>query len=313
MSTTDEVPEPESAGFDAGTSGVDPVPDQSAVSDALARLTHLDPAKVFGPDGTGEHAAAIDMPIEHMPDFVWEQLSTVLALEQASRTGGGAGSEILSFPTGGRRRLNLTSGLIAASVALLAVGIAVVALRPTASTDVVAGSVVADAAPQSDAAASAPLPESALGSPEVLQAGFVPPARAVTQTDMAYTPENVVGQIDALLDGYGMDSAAEMMAMQSPPAMKKAMRTNGFMASDEALRNCITMLTQSERSQALIVDRAEYMGSDAGVIVIPAFMAIDISTPPPSELPVTLDIWVVGPNCGEQDGAVLRRFTHTLD
>lgn len=313
MSTTDEVPEPESTGFDDAAASIDPDVDQSAVTAALARLTHLDPARVFGPDGTGEQAAAIDMPIEHMPDFVWEQVSTVLALEQASRTSGGAGSEILSFPAGGRRRLNLTSGLIAASVALLAVGIGVVALRPATSTDVVAGSVAADAPAQADAAASAPLPESALVSPEVLQAGFVPPARAVTQTDMEYTPENVVGQIDALLDGYGMDSAAEMMAMQSPPEMKKAMRTNGFMASDEALRNCITMLTQSERSQALIVDRAEYMGSDAGVIVIPAFMAIDISTPPPSELPVTLDIWVVGPNCGEQDGAVLRRFTHTLD
>ncbi len=289
MSTTDEVPEPDSEGFDDAHAGSD----QSAVSDALAQLTHLNPVRVFGLDGKGEHAPDSDMPVEQMPDFVWEQLSTVLALEQASRAGGGAGSEILSFPAGGRRRLNLTSGLIAASVALLAVGIGVVALRPATAPDVVAS--------------SAPAPA------QVLQAGFVPPARAVTQTDREYTPENVVGQIDAMLDGFGMTSPAEMMTMDSPPAMKKAMRTNGFMASDEALRNCITMLTKSERSQALIVDRAEYMGSDAGVIVIPAFMAIDISSPPPSAMPVTLDIWVVGPNCGEQDGAVLRRFTHTLD
>jgi hypothetical protein len=146
-----------------------------------------------------------------------------------------------------------------------------------------------------------------------MQAGFVPPARAITQSDMAYTPENVVDQIDSMIDGFGMSSPMEMLTMQSPASMKKVMRTSGFMASDEKLRNCITMLTQSDQSQALIVDRAQYMGSDAGVIVIPAFMAIDISSPPPSNLPITLDIWVVGPNCGEQDGAVLRRFTHTLD
>lgn len=272
MSNTDEVLEPENDGVD-----------QSRISDALAQLTHLNPA--FEP-----------AVIEPMPDYVWEQLNTVLALEEASRAGGGSGSEILSFPAGGRRRLNMTSGLIAASVALLAVGIAVVALRPADAPDLVASSPVVEAGPS-----------------QILQAGFVPPARAITQSDLAYTPDNVVGEIDELLTGYGVNSPQEMMTMTSPPSMKKAMRTSGFMASDEALRNCITMLTKSERSQALIVDRAKYMGSDAGVIVIPAFMAIDISTPPPADSPLTMTIWVVGPNCGEQDGAVLRRFTHTLD
>jgi hypothetical protein len=280
MSSIDDVPEPESLGEVAEM-------DQEWVIEALAGLDFLDPNRVTP---------------EPMPDEVWEQLNTVLSLEQASRSGGGAGSEILSFPTAGRRRLNLTSGLIAASVAFLAVGLAVVALRPTATSDVVAGST-----------ASSTAGSTAQSAPQVLQAGFVPPARAVTQSDMAYTPENVVRQIDSMIDGFGMSSPMEMLTMQSPKSMKKAMRTSGFMASDEKLRNCITMLTKSDQSQALIVDRAQYMGSDAGVIVIPAFMAIDISSPPPSTMPITLDIWVVGPNCGEQDGAVLRRFTHTLD
>jgi hypothetical protein len=281
MSSIDDGPEPESLGEVADL-------DQEWVIEALAGLDFLDPNRVTP---------------EPMPDAVWEQLNTVLSLEQASRSGGGASSEILSFPTGGRRRLNLTSGLIAASVAFLAVGLAVVALRPTATSDVVAGSSADTVVAESSAA----------NAPQVLQAGFVPPARAVTQSDMAYTPENVVGQIDSMIDGFGMSSPLEMLTMDSPKTMKKAMRTSGFMASDEKLRNCITMLTKSDQSQALIVDRAQYMGSDAGVIVIPAFMAIDISSPPPSNMPITLDIWVVGPNCGEQDGAVLRRFTHTLD
>jgi hypothetical protein len=289
MSSIDDVPEPESLGEAAEL-------DQEWVIEALAGLDFLDPIRVTP---------------EPMPDAVWEQLTTVLALEQASRSGGGASSEILSFPTAGRRRLNLTSGLIAASVAFLAVGLAVVALRPTATSDLVAGS---SAGSTSGSTAEAVVVESsAANAPQVLQAGFVPPARAVTQSDMAYTPENVVGQIDSMIDGFGMSSPLEMLTMDSPKTMKKAMRTSGFMASDEKLRNCITMLTKSDQSQALIVDRAQYMGSDAGVIVIPAFMAIDISSPPPSTMPITLDIWVVGPNCGEQDGAVLRRFTHTLD
>jgi hypothetical protein len=295
MSSIDDVPEPESLGDAAEL-------DQEWVIEALAGLDFLDPNRVT------------DEPVERMPDAVWEQLATVLSLEQASRSGGGASSEILSFPTGGRRRLNLTSGLIAASVAILAVGIAVVALRPATNTDVVAsnapaGSVAAESSAD-PAAEAAPFAASA---PQVVQAGFVPPARAITQSDMAYTPENVVGQIDSMIDGFGMTSPLEMLTMDSPKTMKKAMRTSGFMASEEKLRNCITMLTQSDQSQALIVDRAQYMGSDAGVIVIPAFMAIDVSSPPPSNMPITLDIWVVGPNCGEQDGAVLRRFTHTLD
>jgi hypothetical protein len=285
MSSIDDVPEPESLGEVAEM-------DQEWVIEALAGLDFLDPNRVTP---------------EPMPDAVWEQLNTVLSLEQASRSGGGASSEILSFPTGGRRRLNLTSGLIAASVAFLAVGLAVVALRPTATSDVVAGSTA-----NSDAG-SVVAESDAKSAPQILQAGFVPPARAVTQSDMAYTPENVVGQIDSMIDGFGMSSPLEMLTMDSPKTMKKAMRTSGFMASEEKLRNCITMLTKSDQSQALIVDRARYMGSDAGVIVIPAFMAIDISSPPPSNMPITLDIWVVGPNCGEQDGAVLRRFTHTLD
>ncbi|MDP4803859.1 MAG: hypothetical protein NWR45_02780 [Candidatus Nanopelagicales bacterium] len=285
MSSIDDVPDPESLGEAAEL-------DQEWVIEALAGLDFLDPNRVTP---------------EPMPDAVWEQLTTVLALEQASRSGGGASSEILSFPTGGRRRLNLTSGLIAASVAFLAVGLAVVALRPTGTSEVVAGSSAGSTADTVVAESSA------ANAPQVLQAGFVPPARAITQSDMAYTPENVVGQIDSMIDGFGMSSPLEMLTMDSPKTMKKAMRTSGFMASDEKLRNCITMLTKSDQSQALIVDRAQYMGSDAGVIVIPAFMAIDISSPPPSNMPITLDIWVVGPNCGEQDGAVLRRFTHTLD
>jgi hypothetical protein len=285
MSSIDDVPEPESLGEVAEM-------DQEWVIEALAGLDFLDPNRITP---------------EPMPDEVWEQLSTVLSLEQASRSGGGASSEILSFPTAGRRRLNLTSGLIAASVAFLAVGLAVVALRPTATSDVVAGSTA-----NSDAG-SVVAESGAKSAPQILQAGFVPPARAVTQSDMAYTPENVVGQIDSMIDGFGMSSPLDMLTMDSPKTMKKAKRTSGFMASDEKLRNCITMLTKSDQSQALIVDRAQYMGSDAGVIVIPAFMAIDISSPPPSNMPITLDIWVVGPNCGERDGAVLRRFTHTLD
>lgn len=285
MSSIDDVPEPESLGEVAEL-------DQEWVIEALAGLDFLDPNRVTP---------------EPMPDAVWEQLNTVLSLEQASRSGGGASSEILSFPTGGRRRLNLTSGLIAASVAFLAVGLAVVALRPTATSDVVAGSTA------NSTAGSVVAESDAESAPQILQAGFVPPARAVTQSDMAYTPENVVRQIDSMIDGFGMSSPLEMLTMDSPKTMKKAMRTSGFMASEEKLRNCITMLTKSDQSQALIVDRAQYMGSDAGVIVIPAFMAIDISSPPPSNMPITLDIWVVGPNCGEQDGAVLQRFTHTLN
>ena len=80
---------------------------------------------------------------------------------------------------------------------------------------------------------------------------------------------------------------------------------DGFTASWQALRDCVTWLTQSPDAQALIVDRATYDGNAAGVIVAPATLPdADLSTPSPTVTVDTgqgvFDVWVVNPECKQK-------------
>ena len=43
--------------------------------------------------------------------------------------------------------------------------------------------------------------------------------------------------------------------------------TDGFTASVSGIRDCLMGLTKSDQVQALIIDRARYVGSDAGLII----------------------------------------------
>jgi hypothetical protein len=130
----------------------------------------------------------------------------------------------------------------------------------------------------------------------------VPAARMVLASNTNYLPEELPGQVVSLVKNAGFKTPEEAMDKVVPMASMPV--DDGFTASWEALRACLTWLTQSADSQALIVDRATYAGHDAGVIVAPAIVPdADPTTPSPA---VTLDtrygafdVWVVNPDCKE--------------
>lgn len=95
--------------------------------------------------------------------------------------------------------------------------------------------------------------------------------------------------------------------------------TDGFTASVSGIRDCLMGLTKSDQVQALIIDRARYVGSDAGLIILPAdIIPADAATggPQPTATATTpsgdVDIWVVQPDCGRPDPGVLLHLLHQL-
>ena len=173
--------------------------------------------------------------------------------------------------------------------------------------------------------------DTAQSTPQVMQAGFVPPAVTVMSSGTDYTPNNLTTTVTKVLEKVGVRAPSDYFRV---PIQKMMMGKSGDMTqSEKTLRDCITAITQSETSQALIVDRATYMGKDAGVIVIPFAMFDGMDSVPSdpdspdngervswgekilarsSDLGV-LDIWVVGPDCGTVAFDVYSHVTHSLN
>lgn len=279
-------------------------------------------------------------PITPMPEDVWEQIQTALALEASAsvvdlsdiRATSNERSHRSRFQRQGFQRQSSqrqsigtkwVGGLVAASVTLLAVGIAVNILTPEESGQVVADAQVAEA--------SLPAAEALASTPQVMQAGFVPPAVAVMSSGTDYTPTNLTSTVTKVLEKVGVRAPSDYFRV---PLQKLAMpKSDGMTQSDATLRDCITAITQSETSQALVVDRATFMGKEAGVIVIPFAMFDGMDSVPSnpdspdngeriswgekilargSDLEV-LDIWVVGPDCGTVAFDVYSHVTHSLN
>lgn len=307
------VPDPDDPG---PTDRLDPA-DLALVERALADLDHLRPTDAPR-GGLGDDA-------EPMPDWVWSRLhdSLAMAADPAPRAG---------------RTTRWTGGLVAAGVAVIAVGIAVTVLR-TGGTAVVAtdanlGSAAEVAklavpaattfAAAEDSAAQAAAPPSA-SAPAGTGAGTAdstparPAARMVLDSRTDYRPETLPGQVVSLVKNAGFTTLRDAVSKQMPtPAMPVE---DGFTASWQQLRDCVTRLTQSDRSQALVVDRGTYAGAAAGVVVAPADLlsedttaepgASDPASPAPTvslATPLgTFDVWVVDPEC-EQVAANLDDF-----
>lgn len=275
-------------------------------------------------------------PITPMPEDVWEQIQTALALEASAsvvdlsdiRAGATERSQRLQGSQRSRfQRQSIgtkwVGGLVAASVTLLAVGIAVNILTPDESGQIVADAQVAEA--------NLPAAEPLSSTPQVMQAGFVPPAVTVMSSGTDYTPTNLTSTVTKVLEKVGVRAPSDYFRV---PLQKLAMPTSdGMTQSDATLRDCITAITQSETSQALVVDRATFMGKEAGVIVIPFAMFDGMDSVPSnpdspdngeriswgekilargSDLGV-LDIWVVGPDCGTVAFDVYSHVTHSLN
>lgn len=254
-------------------------------------------------------------PITPMPEGVWEQIQTALSLESAH--------EVTDLAQYRQRRLGTkwVGGLVAASVTLLAVGIGANILTTDQGSD--SGSVMADAPALSGSdSGSAEISEA---EPQVVQAGFVPPAVAVTSSGEDYSPQNLTQTVTRALNKVGVKSPIDYFRV---PVQKMAMSApSGMMQSESTLRDCITELTKSDTSQALLVDQGTYMGKEAGIVIIPFAMVKGMDSVPPSGERFAvgqailnsdrylsfLDIWVVGPGCGTVPFDVYSHITYSLN
>ena len=268
-------------------------------------------------------------PVEVMPTSVWEHIATTLSLESADRVvpdspaALGSDPAVLELDSYRKHRIGgkWVGGLVAASVTLLAVGIGVNVLS---SDTVDQNSVVAGAEAESDQSQGA----LAAASPQVIQAGFVPPAVQVMESGNDYNSTNLRDNVTLLLSKIGIKKPMDIfMAPMKDMNSLKMTKATGMTGSLESLRKCLNEITKSESSQAIFVDRATFQGMDAGVIVIPMamFRGMDALTTNGDRLKFAtelessgvdlgaLDVWVVGPNCGTVAFDVYSHVSHSLN
>jgi len=197
---------------------------------------------------------------ERVPADVWDRvLDGVQAeRERAAAEEAGKGRRILP---GGR----WTTPLVAASAVALALVVGTTVLDRSGSQD---PAVVADAPVSAegsnDAVALATSP-----SPQIVQAGFVPPAKKVMALTDDLSADSIADTVDEILTGVGVEEPTDVLEM---PEETWQPTGDGMTADPQVLRDCITKVTKVETSQALLVLRASVNGLDAGVIVVPEFM-----------------------------------------
>jgi len=233
-----------------------------------------------------------------IPPQVWARMERAIAHESGLRTG----TVVELAPR--RRALKWAGPLVAVSAVTL--GVVVLTNLPTESPDVVASNtaVVAEAPPADEPEAAAPLAKAT--SPEsIVQAGFIPPALGVVDSPENFTPDSLRAGVTEVLETLGVRSAADMQSMALTPAEPPV--------DEVALRECVTELTQSPTSQALLVIRATYDGAQAGVVVIPAVMMTDVGALDLTQISdPTLHIFVVGPQCGAEPAQVISHVLHSI-
>lgn len=253
--------------------------DDTHVREALRDLPFLRPDDPSGSDASTSEP----FTIEPMPDWAWARISTALAAEQS------AGSR--HRPS---RLVRWGGGLVAASVAVVAVGIGVTAFQGSGSGGAVVAGGEADAAAPSAAAfeAAAPLTKDLAASRELSFASMVPPVFRLVDSDTAYTAAGLKDQVEDVLTSNGMPASAagveQAMAGSPAPVVMSDVPADGFTRSAESLRDCVTKLTREEGSTALLVDRSTFEGAAAGVVVAP-----EAADPPMDEL----EVMVVDPDC----------------
>lgn len=317
------------------------------VEQALRDLAFLRPE----PDPAGADAAEPD-PVS-MPPEVWQRLQQALAAEPAvsppatpaiptpapatpaadalGATDGPSAepevAEVVPMRRQPSRAARWAGGLVAASVAVVAVGFGVTTFQGGGGGAVVAGDAPAPntaaealtAAPEAKAGAasadpsalalaapstdpSTPTAESGtsyLDGPETMTfAGMAPPVLRLVQSDTAYTEDGLRGQVSDVLDEIGLsepEAVVEAVTDPEPEVEVPAEAMGGFAATESALRDCITKLTSETSSTALMVDMATFEGREAGVVVAPEY---PMSSPEPSApMTTTLEVWVVDPEC----------------
>lgn len=272
----------------------------AAVQRALGHLDFLRPS---------DDAAAGPSTDEPMPEWVWARISAALAAEQ----------EHTDAPVRpARSRLaRWGGGLVAASVAVLAIGVGVTAFRDTS------GTVVAGEAPAADAEvammagpASAEAEEAAdataesgsltagaapsartLAAPRSLSFAGIPPIRKILGTSTDYEPEAMEGQVTATLEDAGVMPSAPLPdpspVVEVPADMSTETMDRSVLKSADALRDCVTQLTQTQQSTALVLDQSRFRGQEASIIVAPDYQDATSGSP---DLTI-LEVFVVDPDC----------------
>ena len=199
-----------------------PETDLAWIADALAGLTELDPSADLPPDA------------EPMPAWVWVRLQGAIEAERASSAPAAAAAtdaEVIDLAS--RRPGRATrwaGGLVAASVAVVAVGVGVTAFQGTGSdgTMVATEQVAAQLAPAGSAAADArafgasPAPAAeggvtdadALGAPQLTFAGMVPPTLRLVGSDTDYTASDLGAQVSSVLARIGLPPEKAKQEMQ---------------------------------------------------------------------------------------------------
>lgn len=257
----------------------------AAVQRALGELDFL------RPDGSGAD--------EPMPDWAWARITSALDAERGA-------------PAPGRRWVRWTGGLAAASVAVLAIGVAVTTFSGgSGGGDVVMAEAPADVSQLAEAPADASqlaeapaaaqpfaaraVPAEDLAPTRLSFAGMVPPAMTVMDSHTDYTSPSLRSQVANVLKGMGMGEPTMQAALADPPAeVSVPAEVDGqVLLSPRSLRDCITKLTEVATSTALLIDWARVDGADAGVVVAPDYVGPEQSTPDLTEL----DIWVIDPEC----------------
>lgn len=255
-------------------------------------------------------------PLPAAPDLMWSRITETIDAAAGGSTGSSA--QTVGFAAPGprhARRLRALPGgrwttpLVAASVVGLALVIGANVLGGGGNDSI----VVSEAEPVvAERVTSA--------NPQVLQAGFVPPARKVMELGEDLTSANVAQTVDRLLEDAGVQEPVDVLDM---PAEDWQPSADGMTSDPQVLRDCVTKVTKVATSQALLVLRATVNGVDAGLIVVPEFMQDMNAMAAMDEgdmrrmgrqLGVTT-VYVVEPTCGldapDHDPTILK-FSFTL-
>lgn len=143
-------------------------------------------------------------------------------------------------------------------------------------------------------------------SPQVDQAA----ARVVLASGTDYTPAALNEQVDGLLQATGYADGAQIATVQTTPlpTTPPVIGSDGFTASTEDMSECLAALAETPLGlPALVVDRARYNGTDAAVVVM-VHSILEGATAPE----VVLDVFVVGPECTEEDRAQATWYLHSM-
>jgi negative regulator of sigma E activity len=246
----------------------EPLFDEPLFDETLAELAFLGPDQV--------------QPAEAMPAAIWDRLSDAIRAEAPLVSGGPLATVLAMSP---RRRSRWVSGLVAASVAAIAVGVVVQVVR-TPSPEVVVAEAGVAGAPAAAEADQTKLKTSLGVSGETM------PARQVIASGANYTRTTMQDQIGDLFERIGVADASAMASIiqESPENLIEG--NTGFTAKVETIKACIAALIEPGDVGTVVIDRAMFEQQEIALI-------LDLT---PSK---KFKAWVVGLDCGESGPSIL--------